>query len=173
MMSWFTSDHHFGHAGIIRACNRPFGSTEEMDAHMIQQWNARVRDGDEVWYLGDFSWERPEKAANVLSRLNGTKHLVAGNHDSAAVRALPGWASVQDYAEITVLKTRIVLSHYAMRTWNGIHRGALQLYGHSHGTLAGSRRSCDVGVDAWPRFVPVTLAEVQAHLATLPEKTWD
>lgn len=169
MMSWFTADTHFGHAGIIRACNRPFGSVEEMDAHMVHQWNGRVRDGDEVWFLGDFAWLKPEKAAHVLSRLNGTIHLVCGNHDSAAIRGMPGWASVQDYAEIVVRDARIVLSHYAMRTWNGVHRGALMLYGHSHGTLPGDRQSLDVGVDCC-NFAPVSLAEIRQRLATLPER---
>jgi calcineurin-like phosphoesterase family protein len=173
MMSWFTADTHFGHSGIVQSCKRPYGSVEEMDAALVQNWNSRVRDGDEVWFLGDFCWARPEKAEHLLSRLNGTKHLVVGNHDSRAVQALPGWASVQTYAEICVRDARLVLSHYAFRTWNGCHRGALHLYGHSHGNLPGSRQSCDVGVDAWPRYVPVNLAEVMAHLQTLPERAFD
>lgn len=173
MMSWFTSDHHFGHSGIIRSCERPFGSVEEMDAHLIHTWNARVQPADEVWHLGDFSWHRAEKAAHILARLHGTKHLVCGNHDPAAIRGLSGWASVQDYAEVAVRGTRLVLSHYAMRTWHGVHRGTIQLYGHSHGALAGSRLSCDIGVDAWPRFAPVNLGEVLKHLGTLPERQCD
>jgi hypothetical protein len=53
-----------------------------------------------------------------------------------------------------------VLCHYALRTWNGSHRGALRLYGHSHGGLAGDSQSVDVGVDCWD-FRPVTLDEIR------------
>jgi calcineurin-like phosphoesterase family protein len=33
--TWFTSDFHFGHFNIIRYCNRPFASTEEMNGRIL------------------------------------------------------------------------------------------------------------------------------------------
>jgi len=32
-MIYFTADHHFGHANIIRHCGREFTSVEEMDKY--------------------------------------------------------------------------------------------------------------------------------------------
>ena len=128
-----------------------------MDAALVAAWNGSVAPDDVVWHLGDFAVRLPTaQVAVLLDRLHGTKHLVAGNNDPPAVRALPGWASVHDYAELVLDGRRLILCHYPLRAWNGQHRGALQLHGHSHGRLKPLPRQHDVGVDAW-NFRPVTL----------------
>ena len=40
--TFFTSDTHFGHANIIRLCNRPFQNVEEMNEVLIENWNKVV-----------------------------------------------------------------------------------------------------------------------------------
>mgnify|MGYP006999198613 CR=1 FL=1 len=42
MTDWVIGCTHFGHANIIRLCNRPFASVEEMDRAMIENWNRTV-----------------------------------------------------------------------------------------------------------------------------------
>ena len=169
MTVWFTSDTHFGHANIIRYSERPFASVSEMDTALIDRWNALVEPDDTVWHLGDFVFRNDVSAGRYLDRLSGRKHLVWGNHDDAATRALPGWESSQAYAEVTVEDTRLVLFHYAMRVWNRSHYGAVHLYGHSHNSLAGDSLCCDVGVDnpAWS-YRPVTLGQIKGFLAGQP-----
>ena len=167
--TWFVSDTHFGHANIIRHCSRPFAGAGEMDAAMVANWNTVVRPDDDVWHLGDFAFRNAAAPESYLQRLHGRKHLVWGNHDAEGSRASPGWASSQAYAELKVAGQRLVLLHYGMRVWPGSGRGALHLYGHSHGRLPGDRQSCDVGVDCWG-FRPVCLDEIRARLATLPER---
>jgi calcineurin-like phosphoesterase family protein len=165
--TWFTSDTHFGHENIIKHCARPFESAASMDAALIAHWNDVVAPEDEVWHLGDFSYKAAHAPSDYLRRLNGRKHLLWGNHDSEQSRAAPGWASSQAYAEVTVEETRLVLFHYSLKTWRRVGQGALQLYGHSHGRMAGDRQSCDVGVDCWG-FRPVSLDAIKARLAGLP-----
>ncbi len=129
---------------------------------MAERWNAAVGPGDEVWHLGDLTRLRSaERIEALLSTLNGRKHLIAGNNDGPATLAASGWASVGHYAEIEEDGTRLVLCHYAFRTWNGSGRGSLNLHGHSHGRLRPAPRQFDVGVDLWD-FRPVTLGEILA-----------
>jgi calcineurin-like phosphoesterase family protein len=131
-----------------------------MDAALMARWNETVGAADTVWHLGDFAIRVPrDRAAAILAGLNGTKHLIAGNGDPETVRALSGWASVRDYADLELDGHRLVLCHYPLRAWNGQHRGAIQLHGHSHGRLEPLRRQFDVGVDA-RGFRPVELEEL-------------
>lgn len=163
MAVFFTSDTHFGHGGALGRFRRPFASVAEMDEAMVANWNATVAPDDTVWHLGDFALHRKADAmADLLARLNGVKHLVAGNNDGPDTLALAGWSSVRSYAEIVIDDTRLVMCHYAFRTWNGMHKGALNLHGHSHGQLKGMPRQIDVGVDVWD-FRPITLSDIAAR----------
>lgn len=83
---FLVSDTHFGHTGVCRFTRndgvtklRPWDSAEEMDEAMIAAWNDRVRPNDKVYHLGDVVINR--KALKTLSRLNGDKVLIRGNHD--------------------------------------------------------------------------------------------
>lgn len=80
-MRFFTSDTHFGHANIIKYCNRPFKDYEHMDEVLIQNWNSVIGPEDEVFHLGDVALGPWERWDNILPRLNGWKVLVIGNHD--------------------------------------------------------------------------------------------
>lgn len=76
------ADTHFGHANIIKYCNRPFATVEEMDAALIQNWNETVSNNDIVIHLGDLGLGKKEYIANIVKQLNGKKILIMGNHDN-------------------------------------------------------------------------------------------
>ena len=82
---FLTSDTHFGHAGVCRFLRddgtklRPWDDPTEMDEEMVRRWNETVRPNDKVYHLGDVVINR--KALITLSRLNGDKVLIKGNHD--------------------------------------------------------------------------------------------
>ena len=115
----FTADTHFGHAAIINMCGRPFASVDKMDEELVQRWNDVVKPSDTVWHLGDFAHKaNPYRVNEIFARLNGTKHLILGNHDKRPAMGL-GWKSIHDLVELDVAGQRITLCHYAMRTWPG------------------------------------------------------
>ena len=84
--TFLVSDTHFGHAGVCKFLRndgvtklRPWDTPEEMDEFMVAAWNERVRPKDKVYHLGDVVINRRHLA--TLSRLNGDKVLIKGNHD--------------------------------------------------------------------------------------------
>ncbi|GJD93309.1 metallophosphoesterase [Methylobacterium iners] len=162
MAIWFTSDTHFGDPRVLRIDRRPFPDLPSHDAALVANWNAVVAPDDEVWHLGDFALgPSEERIAELLGALHGIKHLIIGNNDGPRTLVAAGWASRAHYAEIVVDEHRLVLCHYAFRTWNRMGRGVIDLHGHSHGKLKPIPRQYDVGVDAHA-FAPVSLPTILA-----------
>src|SRR5437867_8378916 len=96
---WFTADHHWGHANIIRFSKRPFANVEEMDKALVERWNSVVHIGDTVYHLGDVSLHKDiHRARATVDRLNGNIRLIRGNHESVAERLKDRFAWIKDYA---------------------------------------------------------------------------
>jgi calcineurin-like phosphoesterase family protein len=185
---WFTSDYHLGHRNIIGLCDRPFVDVEEMEKEIIERHNAVVGPDDEVYDLGDFAYRcSAEHAAECMRRLNGRRIMLWGNHDKPLRHAYDRRLlddlveagkltfrgdpdpRLQTGLQVAIENQRIILAHYAQRTWQGAFRGAWHLYGHSHGNLPPFRKSIDVGVDAWD-FRPASFEELQARMNAVTEE---
>lgn len=178
MATFFTADTHFGDHHILRQRGGAFESLADHDEGLIARWNDVVGPSDAVWHLGDFAAGASREACTaVFARLNGVKRLVRGNHDSNRVLELPWSEPAVESARITLraadgAEWRLFLAHYAHRAWPGLWRGTRHLYGHTHASLADTRRSCDVGVDAWD-YGPVGLQAIIARqdaATTWPEE---
>lgn len=78
---WFTSDLHFGHKNILKYCNRPWNTVEEMDQGLLDNWNSVVQEDDIVFDLGDFAFASSKRWKEILGRLRGKHYLVLGNHE--------------------------------------------------------------------------------------------
>lgn len=167
MKTWFTSDAHLGHRNIIRHCARPFSSSDEMDALLIENWNFFVRPHDQVFVLGDFAYRAGRHPSSYLQQLNGLKHLLIGNHDGPETVRAPEWASVHQLLEIKVEGIPLVLCHYPLLSWRGSMHGSLHLHGHEHGRIPPSKQAVDVGVDVW-NFQPVSLPEITTRAMNAP-----
>lgn len=159
-MIFFTSDLHFGHENIIKLTKRPFKDVQEMDETLIKNWNAVVSPADTVYVLGDFAYRLRKRLHDYTSALNGTRHLILGNHDRLPrVEYERNFHSVQSYLELDIGKNFIVLFHYPILSWNRRARGSWHLYGHVH--TAGQmppiadQRTCNVSTDVH-NFTPVS-----------------
>ena len=142
-MIWFSSDHHFGHANIIKYASRPFDSVEAMDTELIRRWNEVVGERDTVYYLGDFTMG--DRASRYFRCLRGKVYVLAcdWHHDKRWIKSDNVlWTNVKgfDYRnppdgffEVTMLPPLYVLTsdsdehppislcHYQ----KSVHRGAV------------------------------------------------
>ena len=178
-MIWFTSDLHFHHNNVIKHCDRPFSSKEEMTEALIENWNKRVKKREEVWVLGDFSFAGIERTREIVKRLNGDIRIVRGNHDKPARQLIEmGFSNVYENHSIWLGGYKVNLSHfphYPNQTEKEnpyldrrylhkriVNDGLPLLHGHTHSeenVRTHNGLEIHVGVDAWD-YRPVSSNEI-------------
>lgn len=135
MKNFYIADLHFGHEMIISFDRRPFADAAEMDAELIRRWNAAVGPGDTVYLLGDFCPEAEDAWFRILAQLQGSKILIIGNHDIAAMSdALKAqFLDIRDILTVRDGPYAVVLCHYPLMFFAGdMDPGTVMLCGHVH-----------------------------------------
>jgi len=144
----FISDTHYGHANIIKYCDRPFTypETYEMDMMMLAHFKEADAAGKTIFHCGDFLFNTKNLLKDAW-RPTGQHYIVLGNHDKGADptgkhRALYGEYFTHIIGTSSTWKTHtlrilvdgvaVVLSHEPQR-----HLGDAQynVYGHHHNNL--------------------------------------
>lgn len=188
-VGFVTSDHHFGHARISELAGRPFTSVDEMNAIMIERWNALVGPDDVVLHLGDLALGPIETSVALTSKLNGRRLLVPGNHDRVSTatqsyRAIERFTPLYEDAGWTVLPeildgsrrgVRLLASHYPysgdstsvdrLMKHRPAEAGLPLIHGHTHENDFGAHGDYEfhVGVDAFD-FTPIPFEVIDAWL---------
>lgn len=172
---FIVSDHHFFHNNIIKYCNRPFETVEEMNEVLVKNWNSVIGPDDHIYHLGDFCFGNVEKWNWCLEpgRLNGHIHLILGNHDPDRIFR-PG-TMIERFDSIEFQKVLIIdgwtvyLNHFPFASFsNNIDHKVVQLLGHIHSGPTGignvmlngnnlQWNQYDVGVDN-NEYMPISLA---------------
>jgi len=141
---FLVSDTHFGHMGVCRFTRndgvtklRPWDSAEEMDEAMVKAWNERVRPTDKVYHLGDVVINR--RALKTLSRLNGDKVLIRGNHD-----IFPDDEYREYFRELRAyhVMNGLILSHIPVHEAS-LGRFDCNIHGHLHANRVMKARGVD------------------------------
>lgn len=142
-MRYYISDLHFFHENLNQRLDcRGFESADAMNEYILERWNRKVGDGDEVVILGDVSAGNAEQTNDILRGLKGHLMLIEGNHDHFLRhrkfdQSLFEW--VKPYEEMRDNKRKVVLCHYPVFCYNGQYRvddegkpRSYMLYGHVH-----------------------------------------
>lgn len=134
MSIYVCSDLHFDHKNVIVYDERPWPDVESMNAGLISRWNATVMNTDTVYMLGDVGFCGHDRMKDHVSKLNGYKILVRGNHDRG--RKFEWWEEVgfdevyNSYV-LTVGDTTVHLMHEPLETWPNYPKH-FYVYGHVH-----------------------------------------
>jgi len=109
---FFTSDWHLGHANVIKFDQRPFRDLDHMHSVLINNYNSSVTDNDVCYFLGDVGFAKGDVVKEIISKLNGTKVLLLGNHDKNTFSMYDqGFDVVLNTAVFYLDDKRISMSH--------------------------------------------------------------
>ena len=160
---YLISDTHFGHENIIRYCNRPFASVEEMNEVMIENWNKTVRPQDIVYHLGDVYFG--ERGRDCLRHLMGRKRLLLGNHDNGKDRVLHAvfqkigmWRMFPEY-DCVLTHVPVHIGEHAEERQEKWH---WNIHGHIHDQQAPTKFHINVSVEQIA-YTPVDIEHL-AHI---------
>lgn len=133
---WVWSDQHFFHKNIIAFSERPYESVDQMNEHMLANYNEYVGENDICIWGGDVGFGGNGAINELLEQCNGYKILIVGNHDfkKKNVRLLnfdeTHLIYTVDYPDVSM-----VFTHYPMFNvpwpWVNVH-GHLHAFPNPH-----------------------------------------
>jgi calcineurin-like phosphoesterase family protein len=127
MSTYIFSDPHFHHENMAK--RRGFSSAEEMNELIVKNWNNTISKRDAVFLLGDITMEK--KQYEILGRLQGTIHVVLGNHDQRQhVREMLNY--VHSVSGMIDYKEKAILTHCPIHPSQLEFRYSFNIHGHVH-----------------------------------------
>jgi calcineurin-like phosphoesterase family protein len=151
---FFTADEHYGHANVIKYCNRPFASVGEMDTVLRDKMHgvfdfASIINQATLYHVGDYSFDKSREPGPAFVR-----HIyLKGNHDTPS--------KCDAFS--------LVVQHHGVHI-NVVHwpefadnKYAINIVGHVHNLWKYKMQAgsflVNVGVDEWG-FAPVSIEEI-------------
>jgi calcineurin-like phosphoesterase family protein len=130
---------------------------------------------------------KPQRVQELLERLHGVKHLIAGNHDRCHAKIeqkkwiqpyiAAGFASVQTELALEITGKTVLLQHFPYRDLSEpkqryhmsrpLDHGGWLIHGHVHDRWQVNNKQINVGVDVW-NFEPVSLKNIETIIANGP-----
>lgn len=154
---FFIGDLHFGHKNIVKYEGISRGNVESLEEHddwIISQWNSVVTKHDLVWVLGDVAFNK--EGLKKVSLLNGSKHLILGNHDVFSVQSyLQYFNKIHGFMNYK----GFWISHCPIHPDS--LRGLVNIHGHTHSRYLPDKRYFCVSVEQ-SNGVPVDFSQIES-----------
>lgn len=166
----FSADFHFWDTSLLTAIGqtpqgkgRPFDTTHEMDATLLQNINHHIGENDILFFLGDFSVYDMRTIQQQREKIRCKNiHCIVGNIDIHFTQYGELFTSVHHYQQVVFEKrnTTAVLFHYPLLVRDKAYAGRIHLHGHTHNRLPPNQgKMMDVGVDTY-HFKPYRIEEI-------------
>lgn len=166
MNKWITSDWHLGE-NRFDLMGRPFKSTYDHNNAIVYNHNSVVSPQDIVYVVGDAVYQNAPEYLALVSRFNGRKILIRGNHDKVFSDE-----QLKQYFEQIVpdgegLDLNIdgidcYLTHYPSTS----KKDKFNLVGHIHGAWKFQLNMVNIGVDA-NYFYPTNFTRIPFYFNTI------
>lgn len=171
---FLSSDAHFGHSNILNFKQsdgvtplRTFDDVNHMNEHMIAQHNKVVRPQDRWYCLGDFCFHKRDLA--VLSRMNGRKVLIKGNHDKLELKDyLPYFDDIRGCHQFD----GFIMAHIPIHP-DSLGRWGHMIHGHTHanrvkrvveGLEVDDPRYYSVCMEQLDDYTPISLEQLKQNI---------
>lgn len=168
----FSADHHFFHwttheRNIIKYADRPYPNSlfgiDQMNRDMISKWNLKVKPGDIIWHLGDFSFKGRRHIKLICDMLNGYKILIKGNHDRHGKKFFLDVGFNEVYNKPIAYESKyfgsVILSHRPIKDKHILAGYNWNFHGHIHNYYKVKNKNINISVDVW-NFEPVTEIDI-------------
>lgn len=161
---WFISDTHFFHENIIKFCDRPFHSADDMNEKMIKNWNSVVGKTDYVYHLGDvFIGGNDKERAEVLYALNGNLRLIVGNHDEALLMSPLLHKRFAKAMYWKGFKENNFTATHVPHQLDRLRNGEFNVHGHIHNNLEDDLHYINVCVEH-RNYTPVHMDQIKLEI---------
>lgn len=166
MNKWITADWHLGETRFD-IMQRPFNDVTVHCDTIIRNHNAVVAKDDIVYVLGDVIYQKadPTTFLPMISRMNGIKTLIRGNHDvpftDEQFKPYFSGGIIPDGQGENLLIDGIKC--YATHYPSTGKTDSFNLVGHVHGAWKVQLNCLNVGVDAH-HFYPVPFSNISFYV---------
>jgi len=162
--TFLIADTHFGHSNILHFLRkdgtvlRDFPNIQTHDEILIHNWNTVVNGNDKVYHVGDVGFKSFSALSRILSRLNGTKVLIKGNHDGFKLSQYAQY--FKDIRGSHVLD-KMVLTHIPIHP-DSLSRWTANIHGHTHSNSIPDNRYYNVSVEQI-NYTPIDFEQIREH----------
>jgi calcineurin-like phosphoesterase family protein len=144
-----------------------------MNGVILDNLNSKVQPTDTLYFLGDFAFGDKTKIPSLREQIKCRNILyIFGNHDDAIKKYYHNlFSSCMYYYELKYNSNLLCCFHYPIASWNEMHHGSINCYGHCHDSFESKGRQIDVGVDAL-NFQPISIDEVLEKMSEIDCKSY-